>query len=329
MRATLAVGRGAWSRALRSWRSMLPLLIVLPVLPVLTGCTTAGREAGAPARLALVIGNAAYENAPRLNNPTHDAEDMCKALRALGFVTLCHTNLRTRAEFAARLDDYLGRLGPGTAGVVYYAGHGVQVGGANFLVPTQGQPEGNAANPLASLFGVDDLFERLRERPARVNIVILDACRTELFDDAARPASGRGAGSTAAPAAATAPAATAANAPRTRLLRALQALPRSAAGLATIRDAPPRTVVLYATASKSAAFDGDDRNGPLTRHVLRHIATRGQPLEDFFKRVTDGVETETLRDVGKRQSPFTYGSFAGRFCFAGCPGDDPPPPPIN
>ena len=85
-------------------------------------------------------------------------------------------------------------------------------------------------------------------------------------------------------------------------------------------------MVLYATASKEAAFDGAGRNGPLTRHILQHIGTRGLPVEDFIKRVTMGVETETLRDYRKRQTPYIYGSFSGKFCFAGCPGDADVPP---
>jgi uncharacterized caspase-like protein len=297
---------------------VLGLCVALASL-VLAGCPATSRNAGAPARLALVIGNAAYENARPLNNPVHDAQDMCAALQRVGFVTTCRTDVRTRAEFVALVDAHVDRLGPGTVGVIYFAGHGVQVGGANFLVPTQDQPTGSAASPLASLYGVDDMFERLRERPARLNIVMLDACRTELFDDAARPAAGRG----------TAAASASSTAPRSRLVRDLQAMSRAAPGLATIRDAPARTVVFYATASKSAAFDGDGRNGPLTKHILLHIGTRGQPLEDFFKRVTEGVETETQREFMKRQSPFTYGSFSGRFCFAGCPGEGGEVPPIN
>lgn len=286
----------------------------------LAGCMSVTPGAGPPARLALVIGNAAYENARPLSNPVHDAEDMCRALRDLEFVVTCRTNVATRAEFGALVDEYVGRLGPATVGVVYYAGHGVQVNGANFLVPTKGQPAGAGASPLSALFGLDELFERLRERPARLNIIMLDACRTELFEDDARPSTGRGAAVQASPQQPT----------RSRLMRELQALPRAASGLATIQgEAPPSTKVLYATASKAAAFDGDGRNGPLTKHILRHIATRDQPLETFFNRVTGGVETETLRELAKRQSPFTYGSFAGSFCFNGCPGDAPPPPPAN
>jgi len=282
------------------------------------GCGSAPPESRAPARLALVIGNADYANARPLANPVHDAEDMCQALRGLGFVTVCRTNLRTRDEFAALVDAHVARLGPDTVGLVYYAGHAVQVGGANFLLPTQGRPAGGGTSPLSALFGVEDLFDRLGERPARLNIVMLDACRTELFADGPAAPSGRGAAAAATPAAAPT---------RSALLRDLKALPGSATGLAPIRDAPPRTVVFYATAAKSAAFDGDGRNGPLTKHILANIGTRDQFLETFFKRVTEGVETETLRDFAKRQSPFTYGSFAGRFCFNGCPGDLPDPPP--
>lgn len=312
--------------------------LVLLVLTVLGGCTSPAREKAAPARLALVIGNAAYENARPLNNPVHDAQDMCAALRGLGFVALCRTDITTRAEFVSLVDEYVSRLGPATVGVVYYAGHGVQVAGANFLVPTRGQPAGATPNPVAALYGIDDLFERLRERQARLNIVMLDACRTELFDDAARPAASRGAAAPAAARAtapATALAAAAASktptskAPVSRLMRELESIPQAGTGLAAVRDAPPRTVVFYATASKSAAFDGDGRNGPLTKHILKHIGARGQLLESFFKRVTEGVETDTLREFAKRQSPFTYGSFAGQFCFAGCPGEGGEVIPIN
>lgn len=303
----------------RPWFARVLQRIHLGLLAMLAACAAGTQEARPPARLALVIGNAAYQNAQPLKNPVNDAQDMCQALRGLGFVALCRTDLRTRAEFVALVDEYVAKLGPDTVGLVYYAGHGVQVGGANFLIPTQGQPVGAASNPLAALYAVDDLFERLRDRPARLNIVMLDACRTELFDEAPRPAAGRGV--------AAAPAAPAA--PTSRLMRALVATPRAGTGLAPIRDAPPSTMVLYATAAKSAAFDGEGRNGPLTRHILRHIGTRDQYLEDFFKRVTQGVETETLRELSRRQTPFTYGSFAGKFCFAGCPGDGGIVPPVN
>lgn len=300
---------------------------------LLLAACAGGPRGGNPPRVALVIGNTAYENAPVLVNPANDATDMCAALRRLGFRTLCHQNLRDRAEFEARVAEYLALLGPGTVGVVHYSGHGVQAGNANYLIPTKAQPDEAVAEPLRVLYGIDELFDRLRGRPSRFQLIILDACRNDLFDDASRPAGAR----VSAPAATAAAAATTAAAPapsrgtaggasRTRLLRALESQSRAATGLAPIKDAPPATIVLYATGAKEAAFDGEGRNGPLTRHVLEHIGTRGLPVEEFIKRVTAGVEAETLRDYRKRQTPYIYGSFTGRFCFAGCPGEAEVPP---
>ncbi|MBL8286868.1 MAG: caspase family protein [Rubrivivax sp.] len=333
-------------------RGLFVWLLAATAAAWLLAACAAGPRGGAAPRVALVIGNAAYENAPVLVNPANDAADMCAALRRLGFRTLCHQNLRNRAEFEARVAEYLALLTPGAVGVVHYSGHGVQAGNANYLIPTQAQPDEALAQPLRVLYGIDELFERLRGRPTRFQLIILDACRNDLFDDGTprpdRPAGARVAGNTAATAAATpsrgtagaagtsgtsgasgtagAAGTSAASGSRTRLLRALESQSRAATGLAPIKDAPPATIVLYATGAREAAFDGEGRNGPLTRHVLEHIGTRGQPVEEFIKRVTAGVEAETLRDYRKRQTPYIYGSFTGRFCFAGCPGEADVPP---
>lgn len=257
------------------------------------GCVSAPRSSGGD-RVALVIGNAAYENAPPLVNPGHDAADMCEALKRLGFRTLCATNLRDRAEFEARVREYVDLLGIGSAGVVYYSGHGVQAANANYLLPTQVQLKALTENPTRVLYPVDELFDRLRQKTPRFQLVVLDACRNELFGPGAAAAS------------------------RSVLLRALAGQPNAGSGLQPIKDAPAGTLVLYATASKDIAFDGEGRNGPLTKHVLQHIGTRGLTVEDFIKRVTRGVQEETQRSYGKRQTPFVYGSFGGSFCFAGC-----------
>ena len=296
----------------------VPYLVALLRLTALAACTAllaacaATPRGGGSAKLALVIGNAAYENAPTLRNPTNDAADMCAALRRVGFTTLCHTNLRDRAEFDARVKDYVDQLGPNSVGVFYYSGHGVQASNANFLIPTQVQPKTAAEDPLRVLYSVDDLFDRLRQKPTRFQLVILDACRTDLFaPPAPRQPSGRGLNTTARPS----------------LIRSLETVGRANTGLARINDAPPGTMVLYATASKEAASDGVGRNGPLTEHILRHIGTYGLPVMDFISRVTKGMETETPVHDGRRQTPYIYGSFSGKFCFAGC--DDIPLPPVN
>lgn len=266
----------------------------------LPGC--AGGPQGGEARLALVIGNAAYVNAPALNNPANDAADMCAALKRLHFHTLCYTNLRDRAETEAAVQAYVDQLTPATLGVVFYSGHGVQVNGANFLIPTEVQPRAVSESPLRVLYGLDDLFDGMRQRPARYQLVILDACRTELFAQPPRQ------GGTPAPK----PAA------RSTLVRSLETLPKVGNGLAPITDAPPHTSVLYATASHEAAYDGRGRNGPLTKTVLENIDRRDQPMNVFLQRVTEGVESETRQDYGRAMTPFVYGALTDKICFAGC-----------
>lgn len=291
-------------------RAGLGLALRLAVATLLlAACAAPSGSAGA--RLALVIGNAAYENATPLTNPVNDAADMCAALKKLGFTTLCHTNVRDRAEFEARVTEYTSRLQAGSVGVFYYSGHGVQARNANFLIPTQVQPATATEDPTQVLYPVDELFDRLAQRPTRFQLVILDACRTDLFGQPPRQTS-RGTGAAATPAA------------RSALIRSLDSVARASNGLQPIKDAPPGTMVLYATASRDTAFDGEGRNGPLTKHILQHIGTQGLYVEEFIKRVTLGVEQETLKDYRKRQTPFIYGSFSGKFCFAGCPGESNP-----
>ena len=280
--------------------------IALMALTGLAGCGWMGNSntspaiAPPPARLALVIGNADYESVPPLRNPGNDADDVCAALRSMGYQTLCHHNLRDRAEFGARVGEYVALLGPATVGVVYYSGHGVQAAGANFLIPTQAQVRSIADDPTRVLFGLQDLFERLREKRARLQVVVLDACRTDLF--AARPV-----------------------ATRSLLVRSLESTARASSGLLPINDAPPATAVLFATGAGDAAYDGKGRNGPMTQVLLRHLRTRGQKLNDLLGEVTRGVQAETA-GYGRPMTPFIYGSYDGTLCLGGCvvPFEDPP-----
>lgn len=278
-----------------SLRALCGLKLALCTL-LFAACATG--SGGKGTKLALVIGNSAYENATPLPNPINDAADMCAALKKVGFKTLCYTNLRDRSEFDARVKEYTSQLDANSVGVFYYSGHGVQAGNANFLIPTQVQAVAATADPTSGLYAVDDLFGRLGQQTTRFQLVILDACRTDLFAPPARQST------------------------RSTLIRSLETVARASNGLQPIKDAPAGTMVLYATASKDTAFDGEGRNGPLTKHILEHIGTKGVFVEEFIKRVTRGVEQETLKDYRKRQTPFIYGSFSGRFCFAGCPGDN-------
>lgn len=269
---------------------------------LLAACASKPAAVGTP-KLALVIGNAAYENVQVLRNPINDANDMCASLGKLGFKMLCHTNVRNHDEFEALVKGYVDQLTPNTVGVFFYSGHGVQANGANFLVPTQATVKAATEDPRAVLYSIDNLTRSLGQKPARFQLIILDACRTDLFASGPRT-----------PASAT-------------LVRSLETVARASYGLAAIQDAPPRTTVFYATASREAASDGSGRNGAFTKHIVRNIGAPGVTVEQFMKQVTAGVVDETER-IGKLQRPYSYSSFSGEFCFVTCPGSPPPPGPI-
>ena len=268
-------------------------------VPTSWGATT---PPAADDKVALVIGNATYEVFDALANPTNDAADMCAALKRVGFRTTCHANLRDRGEFLAQVQEFAAQLKPETQALFFYAGHAVQIRGENFLVPT-GSRVTSPKDVDAQFVGMNDIFARLAKSPSRFQMVVLDACRNNPFVEQPRTAS-------ANPNPAD-------SRSRAALLGVMEAS-NASDGLRAIKDAPAGTIVLYATASDDAAFDGRGRNGPLTKHLLAHIETAGINVEEMIKRVTVGVQTETLKGFGKRQTPFVYSSFTGSFCFAGC-----------
>ncbi len=253
-------------------------------------------------RVALVIGNARYAGADELVNPLHDSEDMCGALKRLGFEAYCYNDITTQKDFLDRLDQFAARLKPASKGVFYYAGHAVQVGGENFLVPVRAGVQTIGDVPKV-LVGLQQILGRLKKTGNAFNMIILDACRDDPFGRApAGTARGlRVIGTRGAQASSSSPLAN-----------------EVVYGLGTIRDAPRGAIVLYATGSDEQAFDGVGRNGPLTKHLLAHLETPGIAVEEMIKRVISGVETDTLKNIGRRQTPFQYSSFSGEFCFAGC-----------
>jgi len=251
-------------------------------------------------RRALVIGNGNYVHGQRLANALNDAADMCQVLKQLGYETDCFINVQDKTAFEARVQEFVARLNPQSKGLFYYAGHAVQLNGESYLVPVQAEVR-DAADVRRELLPVQQVLDRLKAAGNSFNMVVLDACRDDPFAEVsvAATASSRGI---------------------LKMRKSPEAAGQNAVayGLATIRDAPVGSIVLYATASREAAYDGDGRNGPLTKHLLAHIREPGIPVEEMIKRVTVGVQTETQRAFGRRQTPFVYSSFTGEFCFAGC-----------
>jgi uncharacterized caspase-like protein len=203
-----------------------------------------GLPANAEQRVALVIGNSAYPTA-RLRNPVNDARAMAAKLKALGFDVMLRTDSNLR-EMTRSFSQFGQKLVPGSVGLFYYAGHGMQVRGKNFLIPIDAEIE-TEGSVSSEAVDVDQLLNQLG--PARLSMVILDACRNNPFERRYRSVSG---------------------------------------GLAQI-DAPTGTLLAYATAPGKVASDGSGSNGLYTEALLKALGMPGLKVEDVFKQVRINV----------------------------------------
>ena len=137
-------------------------------------------------RIALLIGNSTYRESP-LRNPVNDVRAMAQRFKELGFTVIAHENA-TKRTMEAAIIEFGRRLAEGGVGAFYYAGHGLQVRGRNYLVPVDAEIEDEASTRVAAV-DVELLLEQMAEAKNRVNIVILDACRNNPFERRMRGAS--------------------------------------------------------------------------------------------------------------------------------------------
>jgi hypothetical protein len=236
----------------------------------------ASQDTAKAKRLALVMGNGAYKDAP-LPNPANDADDMEKALKQGGFTVIKRKDA-TLKEMHLALREFGDRLDRQGTGVFYFAGHGMQVRGRNYLIPVDAdiQREDEVAFAAMDLGAVMDKLDSAQNP---VNIVILDACRNNPFG------------------------------------KRLQA---SAKGLAQV-EAPPGTLIAFATAPGSTAADGGGRNGLYTQHLVKQMDKPGAAIEEVFKAVRAGVRS----DSKNLQIPWESTSLETSFAFRAAPR--PPP----
>lgn len=237
----------------------------------LIATATWSRAQAAP-RVALVIGNAAYTDAP-LRNPVRDVRAVAATLQEIGFAVTTRENLAL-GPLREALRGFV--LGTRTADVrlVYFAGHGFQLRGRNYLVPVAARIE-NETHVLERTADATELIEQLGAVGRGANVVIIDACRVHpLF------------------------------APGTRRMWAVK--PGQAPA-----SAPVGTVVAFSTRPGQVAFDGDGTLGVYARHLAREIKRApGAPVEQLFKRVRAGVSAET----GNRQVPWESSDLNGELC---------------
>jgi len=242
-------------------------------------------------RIALVIGNTAYGAKP-LRNPANDARAVAATLRRLGFEVI----LRENAKLVELLDAFAGfvtRSRPYPVRLVYFAGHGVQMKGRNFLLPIDAdiRYEDEVRYKGAD---VGELLDRLAERRSGLNIIILDACRNNPYPADLR-AVGAGLANMEVPALSLSQ--------RVKIRGTAQG------------ETPQGTLVAYATAPGAVAYDGEVSNSLYTGALLSHIETPGLPLELLFKRVRQAVSRQTH----EAQIPWENSSLVGDFCFVSTP----------
>jgi hypothetical protein len=231
-------------------------------------------------RLALVIGNGAYANATPLPNPPNDATAVAKALREIGFEVIEGTNL-DRAGMERVVRDFLHKAPGARVTLLYYAGHGMQVDGRNYLVPIDAKLAGPSDLPFETL-ELDKVLAGLDDE-ARANIVVLDACRDNPL--ARSFASKLGATRSAA-------------------------VPAGLAGYATVGTG---TLIAFATAPGQTALDGAGGNSPFTAAFVKHVRTPGIEVNQMLTR----VRVEVASSTKNRQVPWANSSLLGEVYLAG------------
>ncbi|WP_280150890.1 caspase family protein [Piscinibacter sp. XHJ-5] len=237
-------------------------------------------QGGDERKAALVIGNGAYK-VGALKNPVNDAQAMAASLRTLGFDVVLreNTSLRDMIE-AFRIFSVSARTA--RVRVVFYAGHGVQVKGRNYLLPVDTEIRAEDEVPAKSA-DLNELLDRLGQAQG-INIVILDACRNNPFSGAEILG------------------------PDGRRLKFRGATP---AGLAPV-EAPLGSMVAFSTAPGGVALDNPgEKNSLYTKHLLGFMQSPGLPVELLFKQVRLSVARET----GRVQVPWESSSLTGDFCF--------------
>lgn len=244
-------------------------LLVL-VAAALTGSID---ESRAEKRVALVIGNSAYRSVANLANPASDAAAMTGLFRGAGFDVVEMRRDMAAIDLRRTLRDFANTVRDADIAVVYYAGHGIEVDGTNYLIPVDARLEADV-DVEDEAVSVDRIL-RMLDPVKRLRLVILDACRENPFGK------------------------------NMKRLASTRAIGR---GLAQVEPATTNTLIAFAAKAGSFAIDGDGaNNSPFTTALLKHLASPGLDLRIAFGQVRD----EVMKATNNRQEPFVYGSLGG------------------
>jgi uncharacterized caspase-like protein len=230
------------------------------------------QPAFAQKRVALVLGNSAYQNVAQLANPVNDSARIASTLKDAGFDIVDSRHDLPAAETRRALRDFADRARDADIAVVYYAGHGIEVDGANYLIPVDAKLERDT-DVYDEALSLERVLIAI-EPAKKLRLVILDACRDNPFSKRMK---------------------------RTVASRAI------GQGLAKVEPSSPNVLIAYSAKAGSTAADGDGKNSPFTTALANHLATPGLDVRRAFGFVRD----EVLKTTGNKQEPFVYGSLGG------------------
>lgn len=214
-------------------------------------------SASAESRLALVIGQSAYKSVPALPNPINDAKAVGQMLTDSGFEVSTASDL-SQSQIRDALSEFAGKVaskGGDSIALVFYAGHGVQIDGENFLVPVDIDPKRESDIPIQAV-RLNDVLNTLTSAPSKMRILMLDACRNNPFPEISKSAGG---------------------------------------GLALIdaKIGAPNTFLSFSTSPGAVAEDGSGANSPYTTALLAAAKEANIPIEETFKRTRVSVNKAT------------------------------------
>ncbi|RZN00577.1 caspase (peptidase), partial [Bradyrhizobium genosp. SA-3] len=249
-------------------RNLLRLCPLLLALALLLGTD----PAFAGKRVALVLANSAYQHAPSLANPVNDGSVMAKTLKEAGFDVVESRHDLSALDTRRVLRDFADATRDADIAVVYYAGHGIEVEGSNYLIPVDAKLERDT-DVYDEALSLDRILVAV-EPAKQLRLVILDACRDNPFGKRMkRTIASRGIGR----------------------------------GLAQVEPTSPNTLIAYSAKAGFTAQDGDGANSPFTVALSKHLTTPGLDVRRAFGFVRDDV----LKSTGNKQEPFVYGSLGG------------------
>ena len=228
-------------------------------------------------RLALVIGNEKYPEAP-LQNPLNDARAIAASLQRVGFDVMKYENVNQR-DLKKAIDAFGERLQGYPVALFYYSGHGIQAKGANYLMPIDANLK--SSNDIEyDCVNAERVLGKMEDAGSKTNIVILDACRNNPFEKSLSKG--------------------------TRGLKI-----ENGTGLAFM-NAPSGSLIAYATSPGKVAFDAEEqKNSPYTAALLQYLETPNMTILEMFQQ----IRMKVMQDTNNEQTPWESTSLTGNFYF--------------